>query len=76
MGLKSKSRGNGIHRFLTVYKSEGSTILSEASISFCETSKQKAISLLNKNGLTTKERQDLLPPTERERSQFGVNEGS
>ncbi|XP_015112250.1 3'-5' RNA helicase YTHDC2 [Diachasma alloeum] len=69
LGLKSKSRGKGANRFLTVYKREGSTIIqSDASIKLNKLSKQTMLNLIQKFPLNNKERQDLLPPTERERT--------
>ncbi|XP_011312776.1 probable ATP-dependent RNA helicase YTHDC2 [Fopius arisanus] len=69
LGLKSKSRGKGANRFMTVYKREGSTIIqSDATIKLNKISKQSLVNLLEKFPLNNKERQDLLPPTERERT--------
>ncbi|XP_063990992.1 3'-5' RNA helicase YTHDC2-like [Diachasmimorpha longicaudata] len=69
LGLKSKSRGKGASRFLTVYKREGSTIIqSDASITLNKQSKQTMLNLIQNFPLNNKERQDLLPPTERERT--------
>ncbi|KAK0178149.1 hypothetical protein PV328_002126 [Microctonus aethiopoides] len=68
LGLKSKSRGKGANRFLTVYKRKGSTIIqSDAVLRIQKISKQGIYSLIQKFPLNNKERQDLLPPTERER---------
>ncbi|XP_015520709.1 3'-5' RNA helicase YTHDC2 [Neodiprion pinetum] len=67
-GLKSKSRGKGTNRFLTVYKREGSTIVqADAIIKLQKSSRQGIYNLIQKFPLSNKERQDLLPPTERER---------
>ncbi|CAL4103669.1 unnamed protein product, partial [Meganyctiphanes norvegica] len=67
-GFKSKSRGKGSGRYLTVYKKEGSTIMSsEAMIALCETTRSTILSLLHRCPVTNKERQDLLPATERDR---------
>ncbi|XP_044006337.1 3'-5' RNA helicase YTHDC2-like [Aphidius gifuensis] len=69
LGLKSKSRGKGANRFLTVYKREGSSIIqSDAIVKLQKPSKQIIINLIQKFPLNAKERQDLLPPTERERT--------
>ncbi|KAH0950534.1 hypothetical protein HN011_001845 [Eciton burchellii] len=68
LGLKSKSRGKGINRFLTVYKREGSTIVqADAVIKLQKASKQNICNLTQTFPLNHKECQDLLPPTERER---------
>ena len=75
-GLKSKSRGKGASRYLTVYKREGSTIMqSDATLQFCSMSKKYAMTLLNQFPVTNKERQDLLPPTDRERNPYLMTEG-
>ncbi|XP_074107182.1 3'-5' RNA helicase YTHDC2 isoform X1 [Cotesia typhae] len=69
LGLKSKSRGKGANRFLTVYKREGSTIIqSDPVLKIQKTSKQGIFNLIQKFPINSKERQDLLPPTERERT--------
>ncbi|XP_057341325.1 3'-5' RNA helicase YTHDC2-like isoform X2 [Microplitis mediator] len=69
LGLKSKSRGKGANRFLTVYKREGSTIIqSDPVLRIQKTSKQGILNLIQKFPINSKERQDLLPPTERERT--------
>ncbi|XP_034942957.1 3'-5' RNA helicase YTHDC2-like isoform X2 [Chelonus insularis] len=69
LGLKSKSRGKGANRFLTVYKREGSNIIqSDPLLQVQKSSKQCIYNLLQKFPLNNKERQDLLPPTERERT--------
>lgn len=69
LGLKSKSRGKGANRFLTVYKREGSSIVqADAVIKLQKASKQGIYSLIDKFPLDNKERRDLLPPTERERT--------
>ncbi|XP_048505988.1 3'-5' RNA helicase YTHDC2-like isoform X2 [Athalia rosae] len=68
LGLKSKSRGKGANRFLTVYKRERSTIVqADAMIKLQKPSRQSIYNLIQKFPLSNKERQDLLPPTERER---------
>ncbi|XP_031779462.1 3'-5' RNA helicase YTHDC2 [Nasonia vitripennis] len=69
LGLKSKSRGRGANRFLTVFKREGSTIVqADAVIKLQKTSRQVIYNLIKKCPLESKERRDLLPPTERERT--------
>ncbi|XP_014486716.1 PREDICTED: probable ATP-dependent RNA helicase YTHDC2 [Dinoponera quadriceps] len=68
LGLKSKSRGKGMNRFLTVYKREGSTIVqADAVIKLQNASKQSIYNLSHTFPLNQKEYQDLLPPIERER---------
>ncbi|XP_076053319.1 3'-5' RNA helicase YTHDC2-like isoform X3 [Oratosquilla oratoria] len=68
MGFKSKSRGKGSSRYLTVYKKEGSTIMSsEAVLGLSEATRTTALALLHRCPVTNKERQDLLPATERDR---------
>ena len=59
----------GANRFLTVYKREGSTIVqADAWIKLESSSKQGIYNLIQKFPLDNKERRDLLPPTERERT--------
>ncbi|XP_051785828.1 3'-5' RNA helicase YTHDC2 [Erpetoichthys calabaricus] len=66
LGLISKSKGKGVHRFLTVKKKDGS----EASCSvmnfiISHNSRHVIRSLLQRFPVTNKERTDLLPKTER-----------
>ena len=68
LGLKSKSRGKGKNRFLTVYKRERSTIVqADAVLKLQKASRQSIYNLLQSFPLNHKECQDLLPPIERER---------
>ncbi|XP_064474712.1 3'-5' RNA helicase YTHDC2-like isoform X2 [Ornithodoros turicata] len=68
LNLKSKSRGKGSNRYLTAYKKEGSTIVqADAGFSMGGLARQHALLLLQKFPVNARERQDLLPPTERER---------
>ncbi|XP_055954066.1 3'-5' RNA helicase YTHDC2-like isoform X2 [Argiope bruennichi] len=68
LGLKSKSRGEGANRFLTVYKKEGSTIVqADAVFELGHISRRHTLSLLQRFPITARERQELLPPTERDR---------
>ena len=77
LGLKTKSRGKGINRYLTVYKREGSTIMqSDAGLSLAPASKKATANLLAQYPVTNKERQELLPPTDRERNPYSMSEGS
>ena len=58
----------GSNRYITAYKKEGSTIVhADASFALQRSARQQVISLLHKYPLTNKERQELLPLTERER---------
>lgn len=58
----------GSSRFLTVYKKEGSTIMSrEAEVVLAESTRSTILGLLHRCPVTNKERQDLLPATERDR---------
>lgn len=68
-GLKSKSRGKGLNRYVTVYKREGSTIVqADAVLALTGTTHHTICNLLTDYPLTNKERQDLLPVTERDRT--------
>nr|CAD7456186.1 unnamed protein product [Timema tahoe] len=68
LSLKSKSRGKGATRYLTVYKREGSTIVqADAIFKLSRSSRQNIYQLVQKFPLTNKERQELLPLTERDR---------
>ncbi|XP_066993237.2 3'-5' RNA helicase YTHDC2 [Anabrus simplex] len=68
LGLRSKSRGKGGLRYLTVYKREGSSIVqADAVFQLVRSSRQHVCVLLHKFPLTNKERQELLPLTERDR---------
>ena len=71
LGLKSKSRGKGVGRFLTIYKRDGSTIMqSDAVLGLAPASRKLASALLSQCPVTNKERQELLPPTDRERNPY------
>lgn len=51
---------HGVNRFLTAYKSEGSTLVNrDASIDLLVVSQRHIVSLLEKNGVTEKERREL-----------------
>ncbi|XP_050044993.2 3'-5' RNA helicase YTHDC2-like [Dermacentor andersoni] len=68
LNLKSKSRGKGSNRFLTAYKKVGSTIVqADAGFNMGPLSCRFAMLLLQKFPVNSHERQELLPPTERER---------
>lgn len=63
--LFSQSSG----RFLTVYKKEGSTIVqADAVFELSNVSQRHVMNLLQKFPITPRERQELLPPTERDRN--------
>lgn len=65
-GLKSKSRGKGSGRYLTIYKREASAIMEkDATMSLTPASRTLMMSMLTKHPVTTRERQDCLPPAER-----------
>lgn len=73
---KFHSRGKGSSRFLTVYKKEGSTIMqSDASLRLSQASKECAAKLFASYPLTNKERQELLPPSDKERSPYATGDG-
>ncbi|XP_049836121.1 3'-5' RNA helicase YTHDC2-like isoform X3 [Schistocerca gregaria] len=68
IGLRSKSRGKGANRYLTVYKREGSSIVqADAVFQLGRASRQHIFMVLHKYPLTNKERHELLPLTERDR---------
>lgn len=68
LGLRSKSRGKGANRYLTVYKREGSSIVqADAVFQLVRSARTHICGLLHKFPLTNKERQELLPLTERDR---------
>jgi hypothetical protein len=48
---------------------------SDARLSLTPSSQKMALALLTQYPVTTKERQDLLPPTDRERNPYPLNEG-
>ena len=74
-GLKSKSRGKGSNRYITLYKKDGSTIMqSEARVALSADSKKIAENILNQCPVTNKEKFDLLPQTDRERNFATTNE--
>lgn len=66
MGFHTKSSGKRANRCLTVYKKEGSMATqSAASLHMVRNSRQQIHSLVQRFPLTNKERQDLLPKTEK-----------
>lgn len=67
-GLKSKSRGKGVNRFITIYKRMGSTIIqTDAKLALDSTTRCSITDLLNAYPMTSKEKDDLTNCTERER---------
>jgi len=70
-GLRTKSRGKGFHRAVTVYKREMSAIIGrDAALDVGSESLLACLKMLSQFPLTAKERQDLTPATERERSAY------
>ncbi|XP_067667138.1 3'-5' RNA helicase YTHDC2-like isoform X1 [Haliotis asinina] len=66
LGMKSKSRGKGANRFLTIYKKDSNQAVSSASgFQLSRNSRQQAVSLLQRFPLSNKERQDLQPKTQK-----------
>ncbi|CAH1795870.1 unnamed protein product [Owenia fusiformis] len=66
LGLKSKSRGKGNNRYLTVGKKEGNQTLKASSLfSLMKNSRQQINSLLQRFPVTNKERQELQPRTDK-----------
>uniref|UniRef100_W5KNU3 RNA helicase n=1 Tax=Astyanax mexicanus TaxID=7994 RepID=W5KNU3_ASTMX len=66
LGYISKSRGKGSNRFLTIWKKDGSEAAqSIMTFSFTANSKHVARNLLQRFPITSKERTDLLPRTDR-----------
>ena len=76
-GLTSKSRGKGASRVLTVYKKDLSTIVkADAQLTLTANAKRLASGTLTQYPVTSKEKQDLLPPTERgERNPYLLTDG-
>ncbi|CAH2049582.1 unnamed protein product, partial [Iphiclides podalirius] len=69
LGLKSKSRGKGVNRYLTIYKRVGSTIIqSDAKLILDSNMRCSIAELLTAFPLTSKEKDDLSSCPEKERS--------
>lgn len=67
-GLKSKSKGKGSNRYLTVYKRDGSSIIqNDAILSLSAPTLQVFNLVLSQCPVTVKERNELLPLVERDR---------
>ncbi|XP_050669842.1 3'-5' RNA helicase YTHDC2-like isoform X6 [Leptidea sinapis] len=69
LGLKSKSRGKGVNRYLTIYKRVGSTIIQNDAKLILDSNMRCTISdLFNAFPITSKEKEDLSSCPEKERS--------
>ncbi|KAI0208497.1 3'-5' RNA helicase YTHDC2 [Lamellibrachia satsuma] len=65
-GLKSKSKGKGANRYLTISKKDGvHTMHTSAIFHLVRNSRHQIMTLLQRFPLTNKERQDLQPRTDR-----------
>ncbi|XP_033121798.1 3'-5' RNA helicase YTHDC2-like [Anneissia japonica] len=68
LGLKSKSKGKGSNRFLSLFKKELTSTPGSVSVfQFSRESHQECHNLLQRFPVTVREKQDLLPRTERGR---------
>ncbi|XP_064618810.1 3'-5' RNA helicase YTHDC2-like [Lineus longissimus] len=66
LGMKSKSKGKGAGRYITVSKKDGSQIVqASASFQLARNSRHQVHTLMQRYPLTNKERMDLMPRTER-----------
>ncbi|XP_073966930.1 3'-5' RNA helicase YTHDC2-like, partial [Choristoneura fumiferana] len=69
LGLKSKSRGKGVNRYLTIYKRVGSTIIQNDAKLILDSNMRCSITeLFNAFPITSKEKDDLSCCPEKERS--------
>ncbi|KAG6452028.1 hypothetical protein O3G_MSEX007431 [Manduca sexta] len=69
LGLKSKSRGKGVNRYLTIYKRIGSTIIQNDAKLILDSNMRCSITeLFNAFPITSKEKDDLSSCPEKERS--------
>ncbi|KAG7300118.1 hypothetical protein JYU34_015660 [Plutella xylostella] len=69
LGLKSKSRGKGVNRYLTIYKRIGSTIIQNDAKLILDSNMRCSIAeLFNTFPITSKEKDDLSSCPEKERS--------
>ncbi|KAL1448825.1 hypothetical protein WDU94_000081 [Cyamophila willieti] len=74
-GLKSKSRGKGSGRYLTVYKRDGSSIIqNDAVLCLSPSTLQIFNMVLSQCPVTVKDRNELLPLVERDRHLEGSKE--
>ncbi|CAH1253699.1 YTHDC2 [Branchiostoma lanceolatum] len=71
LGIKTKSRGKGSNRYLTIFKKDSRGIgLGTATFSLCRSARHHTHTLLQRFPITGRERQELMPRTER-----GIGEG-
>ncbi|XP_045500941.1 3'-5' RNA helicase YTHDC2-like [Colias croceus] len=69
LGLKSKSRGKGVNRYMTIYKRIGSTIIQNDAKLILDSNMRCTITeLFNAFPITSKEKEDLSCCPEKERS--------
>ncbi|XP_045484287.1 3'-5' RNA helicase YTHDC2 [Pieris rapae] len=69
LGLKSKSRGKGVNRYITIYKRIGSTIIQNDAKLILDSNMRCSITeLFNAFPITSKEKEDLSCCPEKERS--------
>ncbi|XP_038221277.1 3'-5' RNA helicase YTHDC2-like [Zerene cesonia] len=69
LGLKSKSRGKGVNRYITIYKRIGSTIIQNDAKLILDSNMRCTITeLVNAFPITSKEKEDLSCCPEKERS--------
>ncbi|RVE42597.1 hypothetical protein evm_012766 [Chilo suppressalis] len=69
LGLKSKSRGKGVNRYITIYKRSGSTIIQNDAKLILDSNMRCTIAeLFNAFPITSKEKDDLSCCPEKERS--------
>uniref|UniRef100_A0A8D8YRQ8 Probable ATP-dependent RNA helicase YTHDC2 n=1 Tax=Cacopsylla melanoneura TaxID=428564 RepID=A0A8D8YRQ8_9HEMI len=74
-GLKSKSRGKGAGRYLTVYKRDGSSIIQNDAVLVLSPSTLQLFNMvLSQCPVTVKDRNELLPLVERDRHLEGSKE--
>ncbi|KAK7115641.1 3'-5' RNA helicase YTHDC2-like [Littorina saxatilis] len=65
MGFKSKSKGKGANRVLNIYKKEQGTLGWSAGFQLARNSRHQIMALLQRLPLTTRERADLQPRTQK-----------
>lgn len=74
LGLKSKSKGSGLNRYLTLYKKDATSLAEKIPVcQFTQTSRSETQALSQQSPVTVRERQELLPRMERRRP--GPNDG-
>ena len=75
-GLVSKSRGKGASRFLTVFKQDRSSLIKlEAELRLTEKTRKLTSTAITQYPVTSKERQDLQQPKDRDHNCYVLNEG-